>query len=147
MIPREMGQSHVNRRRRERPLRRHRRAVSRELAFVCDELDLDPPETQRRELVEEVVWLASPWAFHGIEAVLPAERTDLIRAWLFHRLARVVESPFEIQRMALSLAPAPDDDFRSGRFHWADPTSAEVARAHASRHRRRSTATRRVPIE
>jgi hypothetical protein len=142
-----MGQSHVNRRQRERPLRRHRRAVSRELAFVCDQMDLDPPASRRRELVEEAVWLASPWGFRGIDAVLPAERTDLIRAWMFHRLSRVVETPFEIQRMARSLAPAPDDDFCPGPLRIGDPTSAEVAAAHASRRRRRSPAVRRVPIE
>lgn len=138
-----MGRSHVSRRRRERPLRRHRDAVAR-VRFVCDQLGVDPPPGERHELVEEVVWLASPWAFRGIDAVLPAERTDLIRAWLFHRLAGVVETPFEIQRMAASLAPAPGHEFSPGLHHWGDPTSADVVSAHASRHRRRARSTRQV---
>jgi hypothetical protein len=133
-----MGQSHVKRRRRERPLRRHRRAVARELQCECDQLGLDPSPQQRRELVEEVVWLASPWAFRGIDAVLPADRGDLIRAWLALRLVGAVETRTEIERMARGLAPAPDDDFRPGLRHWGDPTSDNVASAHASRHRRRA---------
>lgn len=139
-----MGRSHVNRRRRERPLRHHRDAVDRELDLVCGELDVNPPPPVRRDLVDEVVRFASPWAFQGIDAVLPAERKDLIRAWLFYRLVGTVETPSDIRRMARSFAPAPDDDFRAGGFRFGDPTTAAVAGAHASRHRRHTAKSGRV---
>lgn len=139
-----MGQSHVKRRRRERPLRRHRRVVARELQCACDELGVDPSPQQRRDLVEEVVWLASPWAFRGIDAVLPADRRDLIRAWLALRLVGEVETTSEIERMARSLAPVPDKNFCAGLRHWGDPTSDDVASAHASRQRRRTPARTQV---
>lgn len=134
-----MGQSHIKRRHRERPLRRHGRAVARELQCVCDQLGLDPPQRQRDELVDEAVGLANPWAFHGIDAVLPADRRDLIRDWLVLRLTGRVTTPSEIERMARRFAPVPDDSVRPGLRTWGDPRSAEVASAHASQRRRRAS--------
>jgi len=94
--------------------------------------------TERREaLIDEVVRFADPWAFSGIDAVIPAERADLIRRWLTFRLLGVIDSPADVQRTARSFAPSPDDDFCPGRRHFGDPTSANVAAAYASRRRQR----------
>lgn len=133
-----MGQSHVKRRERERPLRRHRAPVARELQTVCTDLGLDPPPSERRKLIDEVVWLANPSAFRGIDAPIPAGRTDLMRAWFFHRLVGTVETTSDVERMARHLAPAPDDDFCPGSRWFGDPTSDAVRSAHASQHRRQA---------
>jgi len=87
-----MGRSHVQRRRRERPLRLHQKAVEPECDRVCADLGLNLSEEARRELICEVVRLASPWAFDGIDAVLPAERRDLIRIWLRCRLSGLAQT-------------------------------------------------------
>ena len=133
-----MGQSHVKRRKRERPLRRHRTVVARELDVVCADLGVNVEPDRKRDLIEEVVRLASPWAFSGIDAVIPAQRRDLVRLWLLHRLCGSVETPADVERMARRLAPAPDDDFCPGLRHFGDPTSAQVRSAHASQHRRQA---------
>jgi hypothetical protein len=133
-----VGQSHAKRRRRERPIKLHRRRAARELQAVCDALGECPSGERREAFVDEVVWLANPWAFSGIDAVIPAERSDLMRAWFSLRLVGVIDTPADVQRMARSFAPAPDDDFCPGQHYFGDPTSANVAAAYASRHRRRA---------
>ncbi len=105
---------------------------------MCDDLGMAPSVEQRRALISEMVWLANPYAFSGIDAVIPARRTDLMRAWFFHRLTGVVETPAEVQRMARAFAPVPDDDVGLGLRCFGDPTSADVAAAYASRQRRRT---------
>ena len=133
-----MGRSHVKRRKRERPLRRYRTVVARELDLVCGDLRVDVEPDRKRDLIEEVVGLASPWAFSGIDAVIPAQRRDLVRVWLLHRLYGSVETPADVERMARHLAPTPDDDFCPGLRRIGDPTSDAVRSAHASRHRRQA---------
>lgn len=105
---------------------------------MCLAFGAVPSADRRKELVDEVVWLANPWAFAGIDAVIPSERTDLMRAWLALRLAGVIDTAADVQRAARSFAPSPDDDFCPGQHYFGDPTSANVAAAYASRRRRRA---------
>lgn len=132
-----MGQAHVKRRQRQRPLRAYESVVSRELDRVSRDLGFAPPAPRRHALIEEAVGLASPYRFPGIDAVIPAERPDLLRAWLLLRITGLVESPQDIERAARQFAPAPDDDFRPRVRETGDPTSSQVLSAHVSRHPRR----------
>lgn len=133
-----VGKSQVESRRRERPIKRLRPRADRELQRVCDDLQVDPPVDERRDLMDEVIRFADPYAFKGIDAVIPAERPDLMRLWFLYRLAHIVETPAEVQRAVRRIAPSPDDDFRPGERRLGDPGSAEVAAAYASRQRRRA---------
>lgn len=133
-----MGKSHSKRRARERAIKLHRSRVERELSRVCSDLDREPSAEEQRVLVDEMMWFASPYAFKGIDAVVPAERPDLMRLWFLYRLAHVVETAAEVQRAVRRVAPSPDDDFRPGQRRLGDPGSAEVATAYASRQRRRA---------
>ncbi len=60
-----MGKSHAKRRRRERPIRRHRDVAARELQAVCDDLGHTPSVERRLALIDEMVRFASPFAFSG----------------------------------------------------------------------------------
>ncbi len=125
-----MGQSHAKRRRRERPIRRHRDVAAREFQDVCEKFGFDPSNERRRALIDEAVRMASPFAFSGIDAAIPAGRKDLMREWYFLRLSGLVEAPAEVERMARVFCPSPDDVERhAGRRRVGDPSSASVAAA------------------
>jgi hypothetical protein len=117
-------------------LKLHGRAVVRIVDGVCAERAVDLTAPERRELGALIVSMANPHLFDGIDAAIPAERTDLVRlfaeAWLD---GKIVTRP-DLARFARQIAPAPDDDFCAGCRQYADPTSAAVRAAHMARHRR-----------
>lgn len=134
-----MGRSHVQRRRREQqPLRRLRGSVRDQLDWACSVLEKSPDEAVQRGLIDEVVAAASPYVFHDRDAVIPAEREDLMRAYLLLRLLGVLGAQAEITGYLRRTAPAPDDGFCPGVRSWSDPTCAEVRAAYASRRRRQA---------
>jgi hypothetical protein len=110
--------------------------VRRLLDEACTDIAIDLTDTQAHELVDEAVRFANPWAFDGLNTALPAGRHDLVRQWFRMRLDGTVKAIADIEVAARKIAPCPPDDgFRGGR-RWADPTSDDVAAAHASQRRR-----------
>jgi len=128
-----MGQSHVKRRHRlHKPLKVLRAVASRELENVCEASGHTPDDHEHDLLVAEAVSLADPWAIAGVDAVLPADRLDLMRAWYVLRLSGVVVTEEEKLRAARSLAPCPGPV-----RDYSDALAADVAAAYASQHRRK----------
>ncbi len=133
-----MGRSHVNRRRRARPIRIHKRTVARLLAEVLDERGESLTAAMQQELIIEVaVWLSNPWALSGIDAAIPAGRHDVIREWFRWRLDGGGQTVEDRVRAARRIAPCPDDDIGGGPRRFGDPTSDDVGDAHAAEHRRK----------
>lgn len=131
-----MGQSHVNRRRRNSPIKRHADAVGLILDQICCDRRVRLSDTRRAEIVKVTVAMANPFAFSGIDIAIPAGRTDLVREFLERYLDGKIVKRRDLERVARELAPLPDDHFCRGPRAFGDPTSEQVASAYASQHRR-----------
>ena len=61
-------------------------------------------------LVAEALQLADPLTYAGMDAVIPAPRTDLAASWFRARLLREADSDADRRALARRIAPAPDFD-------------------------------------
>jgi hypothetical protein len=131
-----MGRSHVSKRHREKPLRRHRATCERLVAETCALLEEDPEAHDW--LADEVFRLADPWFMPGPDAPIPAHRHDLARKWIFVRMVGLASTAYDRARLAWDYAPTrPEDPGSGSRVHWGDPDYEEfLAAARALRRRR-----------
>lgn len=142
-----MGQSHVNRRRRElRPLRRLRDFRAALVGDLCSQLDIEASRDFRELVVRELVALSNPHVFPDRDAPIPAQRDDLARTYTMLRLRGILATQSEINAYLRSSAPLPDDDFRPGVRPFGHPTSDQARSAHAAQRRRQTAARRSVTI-
>lgn len=136
-----MGRSHVNRRQRERPLRELRAKAGREVDEFYDKHGGALAANERAELIDDLVRLADPWAYRGIDAPLPAHLCNLRRAWIALHHAGLIRTPANRERFARLLAPAPDYDYNQAstmdRNFDACPGYVPVLQACRSIRRRR----------
>jgi hypothetical protein len=131
-------QSKRRRMQRERELALWERELRRVLSEVRASLSCAANDVLADDiLVGEVLRLADPYAYAGLDAVIPAPRVDLVRVWFRARLTGAADTDAQRAALARRIAPAPDDD-PAGPFAWGvDRASVERAVIYDRRRRER----------
>lgn len=133
-----MERSKRRRKERERTVELWRSELARVLANTRAEIGLaDDDRIPDVLLVDEVVGLADPYTYDGVDAVVPAPRLDLAATWFRARLTGEANTAEERRALARQIAPAPDFE-PSGRFAWGVDRKA-IERAVMYVRRRRSS--------
>ena len=121
---------------RERTVELWRRELLRALAEARAEIGLAADDRMPDALlVDEVLELADPYTYDGLDAVVPAPRLDLAAIWFRARLNGEANTAEERRDLARQIAPAPDFE-PSGRFAWGvDRAAIERAIKYVRRRR------------
>lgn len=140
-----MANLHARNRRQERALPSLRAIARRDALDVCEQIGVTPSDKDLAALTTRLVGLSNPWIYSGVDAPIPAQRSDLRRRLTFLLLCGAVSGRAELERWARRNAPAPDgpNPTRPSRYRLGDPPRVTYNQAAAAwRHRRKRLARR-----
>lgn len=132
-----MTNSRERQRRWDRQLKLWRAVIEAELEQERAAQGLQPDDRIPDQIiVNEVLEMADPERYPPMDAVIPAPRRDLARAWIKGRLEGRLDTEAQRQEFARTLAPIPDGKGPPLRLPVSLDSSGESVRKAAERRRK-----------